>query len=1157
MQKTFILVLLALLSLPLPAAEYKELPLEEKLSVADLTFAATFDKKELNADKALGNSASTTLADVSLLLRGLIGFDSAGAFKPEPGEDLKFSAVNNANPHQGTLTLWVCALDYDPGQELTEGQKRGNIALARLWFQQGERHIDFQLYEYGDTVYFDWRNSEPPHGWGSVGRIQVSRVGIKQGQWHQIATTWENNQIHLYLNGEKIDSATLPGKFTKTADLTCEEGVSYIGIKSRFYEDKHTRAVGIDDFKIYSRALTALEIANQYKKLLSGSAAAAIKAYDIQLHGVNIGWDDRIDRMEAEFDFSGLKAENKEALLQGTLPLQYQLLDPAGKTVASGSWTFEKLQDSRILQPVNEKGLYTLKTQLGDEEVTATVERPDYSWAGNEIGNEDMVPEIWKDFAVKDREITLWNRHYRFGAGPLPEAIDAFGESLLLEPPRLLIDQHTIRWLAGPTSRNNCSVTFTGTGQAGNFSLEYATTVEYDGLIKFNFTIIGEPEISSMKLVWRCRPELCTYLMTPHVQLEGGPQFAFPYPNSDSKHRQLWFVSEGKGGFAYSMRNDANWIYDPEESVFFADQNSGSCEVRMITRSVKIPADTPYEALFIATPTRPLPELNRMICFDGGRGTYGFLNAGGDGGMIGIFNMEPHEEAFERKVATAKPYSLSVYGAANALSTLEPEAVYLRKYWEIPGAYSYKMPYHRPLPDGSTEKVHGFSLSACNTGIINDFYLKGIRKLFAHPYGDRVWQIYYDLCGNNLCRNALHGCRYRDKFGREVSTYNLLAKRKLVERTVRHCHAHKRTVMLHAQRDYFPMLQGLADYWLPGEQHSSLLKRNPYGYTDELPDAVYRSEYNRNVLGTGVIFSTALGQASLEYFREPAWPYTVAMLMMLQLHDIETDMSYAARVPTHKLWNALEKYQFENPALKVHLYYQQKEVHSSNPEVRITWYDTPDQHRILILGNKDVFAQETTVDLTSLTSESFTAREEYEGFDVPVQNGKFKISVPSRSMRIVAFPPKTFYPYQEDFYRSWSFWKAPESDAEFRHERDFGRSDRFSMRLINREKTGVLMKTVPVHPGRTYSASIWCKSPVDTKIKIGFQGQKDGQFLGLSAPSSQSPVTADSWQQVHFSFTIPDQGKWADSNHLLITLGSEPHSSIAFDDFLLTEQSPE
>jgi len=56
---------------------------------------------------------------------------------------------------------------------------------------------------------------------------------------------------------------------------------------------------------------------------------------------------------------------------------------------------------------------------------------------------------------------------------------------------------------AGPPRRNNCAVIFTGTGKAADFTLDYATTVEFDGLIKFDFTIKGSPEIKAMRLEWR------------------------------------------------------------------------------------------------------------------------------------------------------------------------------------------------------------------------------------------------------------------------------------------------------------------------------------------------------------------------------------------------------------------------------------------------------------------------------------------------------------------------------------------------------------------------------------------------------------------------------------------------------------------------------
>ena len=60
-------------------------------------------------------------------------------------------------------------------------------------------------------------------------------------------------------------------------------------------------------------------------------------------------------------------------------------------------------------------------------------------------------------------------------------------------------------------------------------------------------------------------------------------------------------------------------------------------------------------------------------------------NAGGEGGFAGIFHHAPHPTDFEYKHKGGQPGRLGVYGGI-ALTALEPEAVYLRKYWEVPGA---------------------------------------------------------------------------------------------------------------------------------------------------------------------------------------------------------------------------------------------------------------------------------------------------------------------------------------------------------------------------------------------------------------------------------------------------------------------------------------
>ena len=169
------------------ADQYKSIDTKDKLNDKDLLFAATFDRGTVNADFAKGDGFSTNMKNVGLLLRGMIGFDGKPAYRPEPGEDLMFDAVKNVDPHQGTVTMWLCCRDYNPSQP----NKRGNIALLQMMFKQGQRHILMQFYEC-DELYFDWWSSEPPN---TLGRVVATRPGIGKGQWHQVALTWVDRSL--------------------------------------------------------------------------------------------------------------------------------------------------------------------------------------------------------------------------------------------------------------------------------------------------------------------------------------------------------------------------------------------------------------------------------------------------------------------------------------------------------------------------------------------------------------------------------------------------------------------------------------------------------------------------------------------------------------------------------------------------------------------------------------------------------------------------------------------------------------------------------------------------------------------------------------------------------------------------------------------------
>jgi Glycoside hydrolase 123, N-terminal domain len=1168
MEMIFLAVLfISVFSLNTNAVEYREVPLQDKTNDRDLTFCVTFDKYDVNANLAKGNPVSTTLKNLNLGLRGTIGFDTRQAFKPVGNEELKFQINKNVNLREGTITLWLCGKNYAPGAPLTDGKKRGNIALLEMQFENAKNWVNFKLYEYGGTAYFDWRNSLQPLGWGSVGRASAPLTGIKKDQWFQLALTWTPTHIAIFVNGKLISNNLLPLKAAKSLDLKPDSAKSFLGLRSAFYEDKKIWENAIDDIKIYSRALKPLKIKNNYLKLLKSDTPTKIENYSMELNGLDDG-SGKLDRLEAVLDFSTLNDVQKKQFKTGKTTLEYCLTGP-DKFNRQGTWKTNSTSITKTISGIKHPGLYKLVTTLKfpngkAEKISKTITCPDLSYAGNGIGTEDIVPKPWTPLLVsKDRTVKMWNRVYKFGSGPFPETILVKGKSLLNAPPTLNVKtingKADLTYTATGMKRGKSWLEFTGTGKAKDFSLNYTTRVEFDGFIKTDFVINGCPEIISMEIKWTVNPVFSKYLMAPLLQNNRSGNYAFPFPiKSWNTNTQLWLVSE-QGGFCWSTSNDANWIYNPEQKVLKANQKTGQCEVDMITHKTKLPAGASYQALFIATPTRPLPAKNRLIRLHGKRPNSPKLLCCAGEGLEGAATFRAGK-GFANYTRHRAPGSVAVYGMADALTTVSPIALYFRKYWYIPGAHVYNCNYKKIMSDGKVKKIKCFTASACNSTSFPDYILNNINELFKNKYGDRVGMIYYDLCGNRLCASKLHGCSFKDKFGRQINTFAILSKRKLIKRTVRLCHKNNRTVITHAQRSFFPMFTGLSDYWFPGEQHGGMLRRNPYGYTDEVPDILYRTEYNRKILGTGVIFLPSLGYAKMSYFKKPK--YTEAMLCMLLANDIESAKAWAVGAVMYKVWNALEKYDFASPEIKCHLYYEQSKIKSSDSNVRVTWYECPNKQYLFILTNKDLRPHTSNIDISAIKKGNYTVREEYTDKDIVVKNGVFSIEVPARSFRIVAFPPKGIK-YNSDFStKKWGSWKQKTAKGKFLHNKTDGHKAKGCLEIVtvkaNPKKSGFcFLERFPVKPGKNYNAIVWIKvlkANADANFYLSFQGQDEKKhFLGLPPKSIKlkGDKTTKDWQRLVLTFTIPETGKWAKVNYLLCTIGmnNTDDGRVLFDDF--------
>ena len=1191
-----LLILAAVLlgAVSLKGQSYKQLSPEEKKSGDDLLFSVTFDNaNSANANFAIGSKQSVNLGNTSLALRGILGFDGGNAFRAIGQETLRFKIKDNARPGEGTLILWVKGDDYDPAEMKKDGKPilpvglndfnfadgLGNKCYLALWMDKGE-------------LVAHWNSSYPPTEGLTYMNLRVP-VPFKKGQWFQVAMTWNVEKIALYLNGEPAGEGALnPLKARQSVNLVPAED-KYFSILEHYNRPRDT-ATDVDDIQIFSTAFSPLRVKNQFLRLCEGNAAAQIREIQLALSGMSDA-QKRDDLMKAELDCLAMSPDKKKALNGASVT--YQLSGPENFQ-KSGGFPLTSAKYEFLLDGIAKPGEYTLRVEikLTDgriEKAETKIVRPDLSFLKSTLGQADTVPTPWTPlvYDAKDRTVGVWNRKYFFGAGPFPEKIIAGGRNLLAAPPELLIQTATSGfapeqiiwtadgavghgnkylelikgWIAGWfVKRGESYVELTGHGRAKDFTIDYTTRIEFDGLIKVDYVINGQPEIKAMKLAWQVESEFRDYLMVPKLQKNDSGVFEFDYPNFQGDDDQLWLVSE-KGGFCWAMANDANWIYGREEKILKADKNTGKCEVNMITRPAKLPAAVPYQALFIATPTRPLATPERLNRF-----FLKYLNGSPESnnapraihtdslgiwespGFESAYNYKPVPGAFEDELDGIPPKSIAPFGLSDQMTTLDPVAMYFREYWDIPGNYLYAF---QPILRFGQPRMKSLSVNACAATPMNACRLANLDTALRNPNGDRIGAIYYDICGNSLCANPLHGCGFTDKFGRRIATFGVLNKREIIKHTVRYAHAKGLPVVLHAQRLYSPIMHGLGDYWFPGEQFVALIERNRYGYTDEVDEELYRSEFNRRVLGIDVLFL-------LQYNISPP-AETEAMAAIMTLYDVDWSQAGSANIDmTVRLWEIYGRYNLGDAQAKAHRFFEQTEVKSDNPVVRVTWYEGPSGEKLLAVVNTTKVEKSAVIDLAALKSGNFTAFEEFFRTPVEVQDGKFRITLPSRSLRLVALEPKPYYPRDTHASNIHRCWKTDKAVGIFR----LGWTDNQpAVRVDIGPKSPAdaifrFSEGFPAIAGKTYTADVWFKTEnVDDGafIRLAFNAvEADGRALG--APSQiQSPAglaMKPGWQKETIRWTLPVDWPKAKGIVLAMTAGGTTKGKVWFGKIHINEE---
>ncbi|MCC6422919.1 MAG: hypothetical protein IT447_05525 [Phycisphaerales bacterium] len=976
----------------------------------DLTFLLTFDKNSVVADYARGNRASTTFHD-NLEFRTFPGVNGGNAFNIKEGETLKYDVANNIDHRQGTLAIWLMANNYDPKDVGPTGQQRSHKSYVNVMFKNGNDWVRFFLYEYCDTetFFFYWHNSWcGPQMYKTAG---APATDISRKQWFHLAITWTLERIQIYLNGDLRGEVRLPEEAKLARNLNPSPKESFIGVRDRLWATGAVDAgkeTVVDDMRIYSRPLSAIEIKRLYLQSApdTGAAKQELPNIDIQLNGVDDGVGS-LDRLRADLNYHPLSEQWRKAIAVGKVTATGTIRTPAGQEITE-QWQPSALDEYRIFRGVDTPGEHTFTLTLTDaqgrtEKAEKKITRPNTEWFDYGIGQEDEIPSPWTALTVSDdNSVEMWGRRYEFGDHPLPRKIIHTGDSILAESPELVVETAAgpadIKYIITGREIHKSYVEFTGTGTARDFSLSWNTRVDFDGLVRWDFTVHGRPLVRSMKLTWTVNRKFAGYLLDPLLLQSGNGKIELPFPSDavNSQHSTVLWLTSDKKGFCWVPEHDANWVYDRKPIKVETSDTGGRCTLSMIQKPVRIPEGAAYHAMFVATPSRPLPKVSRTYRIGGfGRQSncdVSIEHEGGDG-LESRFTFRPAADFsdYVNNVIKARGVKrAAVYGAPTSLNDICPEGVYFRTYWDIPGGPSY------PL---ETRGVHYQSTNTCPHTRFSDYILWNIRLLFNHP-DQMTAAIYYDLVLNYTCANPLHGCSFKDAFGRSVNRLIVMGLRQHLMRTLKYCHKSGRDVILHAHSYYNPAFDVFGDYWFPGEQYGSIMQNEgPYFYSDKLPDDIYRSELNKNIKGSAVVFTGSLKRANPSYGTEEQ---TLAMLTKLLLNDISVAISYEDESVINRIWGIALKYKLDDAEV-VFFYDPANAIKSNNTNIVTTYYRCADGRILAIVGNMTREDQSAEIDLGSLKAGLTSVHDEYADEMLDAAGGIIQLNIKARQFRIIGF----------------------------------------------------------------------------------------------------------------------------------------------------------
>lgn len=1148
-------------SLPLAAAkvEYKNRPLDAKLAEPGIRFFASFDKRHINSDVAKGYKKALSHSGISLDLRGAMGFDDNPAYIPAVDEELAYLLKNNLDIKNGTLSFWFRCDEFDPA----DVNLKKNVGIFNVEIPLKNGVFNAFAYIFGGQFYMQCRFFDKQGksiGIPVAAKLPGAKIG--KGVWNQLVWSFDKeNRQQFFFNGEPLNRPTLLVIPPEITDFATNKS-SFMAFSCRVWR-QNTRPlnVALDDIIVYDQALPEAAVQAKYQALLK-SGAKNIKLLVLSFDGKERGID-KVPLLRCNVDTRAMSGEVKNASF---------VLKQGDKIIKKGSIKLENGYGSTLLEVPAQPQNYTFEVTAGKLTEKISVSTPDFTFIGK-YPRRDHVPSPWTTpvYNAKERSYKVWNRKYYFSKGPFPvKIVTDNGINILDKGPELYMDGKAVVWQNSQARTGKSFVIFTGSGKGkDNSVVKYTTRLDFDGSMKTDFTVNGKPAVNNMTLEWQVGRDLRKYLMTPNYQQPApGGVYKFRYPKGNIFRTPclLWTVS-GKAGFCWMPEDDGNWLHSDNDDAFNLNLTTGKAVVKLIAKKCVIPNGASYNSWFAATPTRPAPEQKRGVY-----GKNGIHNWFGNRNNA-CWETDPMLEDSYIKVFGKK--SFAPYGMGHGAVLTTPMARYMEKDWDAPGCFIYGMACRRVDEKNKLYEHYLKTYKVANSNpcprlntLFNEWQVSVADKLLSSRYGDRVGIIYYDLGAPCFfCSNEIHGCAYTDKFGRKITPAQVTGFRDQYIRLRDVALKYGVEIMSHAQDQFIPFVNGITDWWLPGEQCSGILRADKLAFVNKMRP-YYDTEMNRDVLGSGVLFYThSMGAAGRELVRTSET--TEMLLAMLMLYDVEWNKPSEWTGFNFRVWDTYKHYGMHDKSVEVHRFDVQKEIKFDNPSIEATWYACPGGYKLAAIANATAEPITVNIDVSQFGLKDGVIYDEYRNQPYALKNGKFTATIKKRNFILVGLPAKPRFPYNDDFTFTWfrvlgnrlSAVGTPQLAIE---SNDFGMHRTAAPALgawpIGGDFAGIngeggsnfsYGKFIPVRTDKPMTATVYCRSNnaapnarINMKIIVL---DRDNKPISKYLEAHVTGVHRQDWEKLQIEIPAIPGATWL--HVILHASAGGRNGQIVFDDF--------